>query len=278
MKKILFATDFSDHAPIVFKYAVELAYFFKAQLLVMHAHGKPEPRLEAEPALFQKSDRVIERLTEFVVQHIPEAYSKKIKVDFLAVHAYPVEGILKVAFDREVNLIVLGMTGKTNALGSVLGNTTLNVLAKADCQVLMIPEGAYFAGIDNLVYTADLEFRDLEAIHYLKKWSKALFAPLHVLHVVEVDENEGRVRKDMMILRETFKRGKTIDFDLRYGDFRQEIEQYAKSKQADIVAMISHKRNLLSRLVDTGAVEGVAKRIHLPLLVIKEDAYEFGYG
>ena len=65
-----------------------------------------------------------------------------------------------------------------------------------------------------------------------------------------------------------------MDFDLRHGHFREEVEKIAESKKADIVAMISHKRNFISRILDSSEVEGMAKRIHLPLLVIKEDAYQ----
>ena len=48
MKKILFATEFSDQAPAIFRYAVEIAYFFKAELVAMHAFGHPGPRLETK--------------------------------------------------------------------------------------------------------------------------------------------------------------------------------------------------------------------------------------
>lgn len=275
MKKIMFATEFYDHAPNVFKYAAKLAYAFKADLLVMHAHGKPEPMRSSDEMIQERHDKVIEKLKDFVTEHLPENYQGKIKVDYLAVNAYPLEGILDTAIDEKVDLIVMGMTGKTSVLGSLLGNTTLNVLAKADCQVLMVPEGATFTGINDLLYTVDFEFRDLQAIHYLKDWSQTLDATLHALHVVEGDEENLDILKKMMILKETFKMDKTIDFDLRYGDFRTEIEKFALGKKADIVAMISHKHNFIFRLLDDSAVEEVAKEIQLPLLVIKEDAYEF---
>ena len=65
-----------------------------------------------------------------------------------------------------------------------------------------------------------------------------------------------------------------VDFDLRYGELREEVEKFAKSKDADLVAMISHKRNFLSRVLDINPIEGIAKEIDIPLLVIKNDAYQ----
>ncbi|MCB0634823.1 MAG: universal stress protein [Saprospiraceae bacterium] len=274
MKKILFATEFSDHAPDIFRYAAELAYFFKADLLAMHAFGHPGPRIETKDGVSERHDRVIEKLVNFVAGHLPEAYRKKIHVDYLAVNSYPIDGILEVALDQDIELIVMGMTGKTNALGSILGNTTLNVLAKADCQVLIIPEKTHYKGIENIVYTTDFEFRDLEAIHYLKRWRQLFDASIHALHVYEGDENEFAVLKNMMLLKETFSHQRRLDFDLRYGELREEVEKFAKSKDADLVAMISHKRNFLSRVLDINPIEGIAKEIDIPLLVIKNDAYQ----
>ena len=275
MKKILFATEFYDHAPRVFRYAAELAHVFKADLLLMHAYGKPEARISNEKMLQERNDQVIDKLIDFVTTHLPETHWEKTQIDYLAVNDYPVNAILDTFLEQEADLIVMGMTGKTNRVGSILGNTTLSVLAQADCQVLIVPEEATFEGIDHLLYTLDFEFRDLEAIHYLKEWSKVLAAPLHALHVVEGDENDLTVLKKMMILKETFKKDKTINFDLRYGHFREEIEKFALDKKTDIVAMISHKRNFISRLLASSGVERIARHTRLPLLVIKEDAYEF---
>ena len=82
----------------------------------------------------------------------------------------------------------------------------------------------------------------------------------------------------MSILSETYKRHKNIYFDMRHGDFPEEIELFAKSKKADVVAMIAHKQSYFSRLLlEKSTVKGLASRIKLPLLVIKDNAYEIDY-
>lgn len=274
MKKILFPTEFSDHAPAVFTYAVELAFFFKAQLVMVHAFGKPDVRATTQKSLTEKADLVVDKLIELADNNIPEEYKKEIKIDYHAKVGFPAESILQLAAEEEVDLIVMGMTGKTNALETIFGSTAIAVLSKADCQVLAIPEKAKFVGIDNLVYTANFEFRDFEAINYLKKWSRIFEAPIHCLHMIEKNENETTIQKKMMVIKETFKGNKMIKYDLRRGDFVQGIEKFAKSKQADVVAMMSHKRNLIEELIASSSVKGVAKRINIPLLVMKDNAFE----
>jgi nucleotide-binding universal stress UspA family protein len=138
---------------------------------------------------------------------------------------------------------------------------------------LIVPATAKFAGIDNIVYTTNFEFRDFGAINYLKNWSKTFDAPIHCLHHIETNENEMSVLKNMSILKETYLGQKRIMFDITQGDFQEKIESFAKSKQADLVAMMSHKRNFISRLVENSAVKGIARDINIPLLVIKDNDF-----
>lgn len=274
MKKILFATEFSDHAPTVFTYAVELAYFFKAKLVMMHAFGKPEVRATSQKNLTDKADAVVDKLIELADNHISEEYKKEITIDYHAKVGFPAEAILEIALEEEADLIVIGMTGKTNALGTIFGSTAQAILSRADCQVLAIPAKAQFEGIDNIAFTTNFEFMDFEAIHYLRKWSETFEAPIHCLHIVEKNENETGALRKMMVIRETFKNDPMVECDIRRGDFVQGIEKFARSKKADVVAMLSHKRNFIARITENSTVQGVAKRINLPLLVIKDNAFE----
>lgn len=273
MKKILFPTEFSRNAPDVFRYASELAYFFNARLVVMHAFNQPEIKLHSKAELEKMANESSNRLIEFVSTYLPVDY-QNIKIDYVTKSGFASKSILETALEEDINLIVMSMTNKINVLDSFLGTATLDVLKKSDCPVLMVPPGVRFEGIDNMVYTTNFEFRDLGAIQYLKKWSKVFEASIHCLHVIEDQESEWKGIKNMNILKAMYKRHKRILFDMKSGDFQQEIEQFAKIKRADIIAMISHKRSFISRLIDKSDVNEVARRTQIPLLVIKDNAYE----
>lgn len=277
MKKILFPTEFSNHATEAFKYAVEIAFFFQARLIVMHALGKPDSKLGTDGVLEKIIDRSTDKMIEFVQGNLPELYNK-VQIDYIAKTGLPGTSILEVALDEGADLIVMGMTGKTDAIETIFGSTALEILTKADCPVLTIPSSAKFEGIDNLVYTTNFEFRDLEAINYLQKWSKAFDAPIHCLHVVESDESEMIVAKNMNTLKQTYTGRNLLKFDMVKGDFQDQIERFAKAKKADIVAMMSHKRSFIARLIEKSAVKGIARRISIPVLVMKDNAYELNEG
>lgn len=273
MKKILFPTEFSDQAPELFKYVTEIAYFFKARVIIMHALNLPDEALMSKKDTEKLADATSTKLYQFVKENLPATF-QHIPVDYVVKTGSPAQAILETASSEDIDLIVVGMTGKTNALNTLLGRTSFQVFEMADCPVLLVPSTSKFAGIDHIVFTTDFEFRDFGAIQYLKTWSKRLAAPIHCLHIIEEDENELSALKNMQILKTVYRRHKQILFDMRSGDFQEGIEKFAKSKRADMIAMISHKRNLLSRLTKKSDVKDIVRNVQVPILVIKDNAYQ----
>ncbi|MEZ4933210.1 MAG: universal stress protein [Saprospiraceae bacterium] len=274
MKRILFPTNFSDHTPEVFKYAAELAYFFKADLVVMHALGQPDPLFKGGIALEHMADIAMDRMI-LMTKDMPHPFLEKVNLDYVTKIGIAADAILRTVLDDNIDLIVMGMTSKTNSIESNIGSVSLEVLGKADCPVLVVPENAQFKGIDNIVFTTNFEFRDLAAINYLRNWSKMLNAPVHCLHVVEDRENEVVAMKNLHILEDTYKGHKKLHFDLISGDLQEEIENFAAGKKADFIAMMSHKRSFISRLLERSGVNSIARHTHIPLLVIKDNAFEW---
>lgn len=277
MKKILFATEFSDHAPEVFKYATELAYFFKTELVVMHVLNQPELPLLSKTGKDNIADESVDKLLKFVEKNLPEDY-KDITISYIAKTGLVSKAITDIALEEEIGLIVMGMTGKTNALNTFFGSTAIEVLLKADCPVLLVPPKAVFIGIDNIVYTMDFEFRDLGALNYLKHWTKVLKAPVHCLHVIEKGEDEEKLLKNLSIMKMTFSRHKHITFGMMKGEMEDVIEKFAENKKADIVVMMMNKGNFISNLISNSKVKNVARHIPIPLLVIKDNAFELEKG
>lgn len=275
MKRILFPTEFSDYAPEVFKYAAELAYIFKADLVVMHALGQPDPLFNPSTALEHLADVAMDQMIELVTKNLPRHFHEKIQLDYLTKIGIATDAILSTALNENIDLIVMGMTSKTNSIESNNSSVSLQVLGRADCPVLVVPETTKFKGIDNIVFTTNFEFRDLMAINYLKGWAKLLNAPIHCLHIIENREDELVAMKNLHILQETYKGQKMLRFEAMHGDFHEEIETFANSQQADVVAMMSHKRSFISRLLERSGVNGIARHTHIPLLVIKDNAFEW---
>lgn len=272
MKKILFPTAFASYAPEVFKYAVELAYVFNAPIIFLHAYGKPEYDLASGELMERRKNKVMDNMMKFVQTHLPKEYRAQIKIGYVGKIGYPNKVILEVAAAEEVDVIVMGMTGQVNTLETIFGTTSKHILDKAECPVLAIPSTAKFDGIKSIVYPANFGDRDLEGMNYLKLWSSTFNATIHCTHISENKEKELLAKENIALLRNVYKEPEMINFEVISGILKKVIDGYATSKKADVIAIMSHKRNFVERLLASNTVKDIARNTSIPLLVIKNES------
>ncbi len=272
MKKILFPTEFADHAPEVFHYSLELARRFKAKVIVLHAIGKPEVKVTSSN-LTGLADHAMDVLVDFVNKYKSDFYDG-VELQFLVETGFPGEVIKNVAQQQEADLIVMGMTGKTNALEKVFGSVSTDVLSDADAPVLLIPAGWKYRWFHKIVYATDFAFRDIGALTYLKKMAKVFNAEIDCLHVVEEGEDLVRARINMNMLKKALTSKVFNEFDVLNGQLVNAINNYLKEENAGMLVMLSRKRGMWEKIMDRGRTKEVARKIRLPLLVFKENAYE----
>lgn len=271
MKKILFPTEFSGHSPEVFHYALELARRFKATLTVMHVFGKPNPA--NQKSVESMTDHIMDILVDFVEKNRPEGY-ENVELEYIVDVGSPAEAIVNVALDETVDLIVMGMTGKTNALEKVFGSVSTEVLANADAPVLLVPAHWKYRWFHKIVYASDFAFRDIGALNYLKKLAKVFNSEIDVLHVVEKGEDDMKAEVNMKILKDTFNEKCFSEFDVLRGDLVKEINDYLDEENAGMVVMLSRKRGMMEKIRERGRTREMAQKLRMPLLVFKENAYE----
>lgn len=270
MKNILFPTDFSDYAAHAFPSALLLARRFGAKVTLLHAFGKPETAYGMSNE--EKAKIVAKNLLEFAAEHTgPE--DEEVQLDYAAELGYDAEVVVKTALDIEADIIVMGTSGSSKAL---FGTTAISVLEKADCPVLVVPptEGLD-PKMDRILFTTDFEFRDLLGINALKRWRKFFDADLDVIHVLEKGEDELAAKINLAALQEVYQHEERIRFQLTIGSVKEEIERYIKENDIDLLAMITHKRDFMGRLLDISITKNVARNIHVPMLVMKDNAYQF---
>lgn len=143
-KRILCAVDFSASSMNALNYAVSLAQEADGCLTVVHV-------LEAEfagpvgigeehiglAALLQQREEDARTLLDNAV---PESAAAYCKADTMLVRGKPWREILRIAADRQTELIVMGVQGRGAADLMFFGSTTQHVVREATCPVLTLRE------------------------------------------------------------------------------------------------------------------------------------------
>jgi nucleotide-binding universal stress UspA family protein len=135
IKTILHSTDFSDPAQGSFQLACALASDMKARLIILHVVPPAVAYVDdlidyTSPDHELKAWETLRRLQ----QTAQDGYGLEIDIDLA--EGDPASEILKVARQRQCNLIVMGTHGRTGLRHLLMGSVAERVIRKASCPVL----------------------------------------------------------------------------------------------------------------------------------------------
>ncbi len=141
-KRILFPTDFSDISESASAYALSMAKSFGAKLYVLHvmdtsleAAGIYVPHIS-----FEILDKEEESWEAKSLKKLCHCLSKQgVKIKPLMCSGAPHSEILRVAREKDVDLIVIGTSGTGGVGRLVYGSNTDNVIRNSHVPVLAIP-------------------------------------------------------------------------------------------------------------------------------------------
>ena len=146
-KRILWATDFSEHATHAWDWAVHCAKCSAGRLFVLAVADVPVLADVATPEVSQANLARAEAWTEAelaaavkqrLAQEVSEIAALGVEVEPVVRIGVPWREIVAAAEELGVNMIVLGAHGKHAWKTLLLGNTVENVTKHATCPVMII--------------------------------------------------------------------------------------------------------------------------------------------
>jgi nucleotide-binding universal stress UspA family protein len=142
IRSMLLTTDFSDTSAKAFATARSLAAKFGARIIVVHVEDdRVSPLLVEYMAVGLESlrrrqvEEARRQLGEFVAAHLGQTADVELEVSLGVPHAE----IVRLATEREVDLIVMATHGRGFISHAVMGSTTERVLRRSPCPVLVVP-------------------------------------------------------------------------------------------------------------------------------------------
>jgi nucleotide-binding universal stress UspA family protein len=130
LAKILFATDFSEHAERALDYAVSLAQEYEAELTLLHVLEDIPPSWD----LSTVSADVVQRLEK----PLPAEAKDWCKIKSRLRVGKPYQEIVRYALETEADLTILGVRGRNAIDVALFGSTTHRVIQQAPCPVLAV--------------------------------------------------------------------------------------------------------------------------------------------
>lgn len=276
MQKILFPTDFSSAAEHAFIYALHLTDKIGGSITTLHAYQPPDIRGVAMPNLlnelyesvkteefedYQKSVGQLRKIAE--AHHLSE-----LPMDHMMLKGTAIPVILNTAKKENSELIIMGTKGASGLREVFLGSITGEIMEKANCPVLAIPDEAVFDhNIDRIAISTEFSEEDEKALEEVLKFASPFGAQVNCLHVCT--ENLDECVKKIDVLRKKYSTNSNLHFKLIPDhSVTKALNKYIEDEKIDVMAMLTHRRNFLQELFNYSRAKKTIYHGKVPILAI----------
>ena len=288
MKRILLPLDGSPLSEQAIPYATALARRAGARLILVRA-TQANTLLDVDD--IDAEGGVVSR-----AEHDLEAVEARLRETGVETEAYvyyerPVLAVLDAARRHEADLIIMSTHGRSGLGRMIYGSVADDVLRHAEIPILLVPPTIDHAWPTDRPLTVLIPLDGSElaetALERAGLLADTLGARLHLLRVVEpptyplygdgynyipFDDEAERVAARQYLDEVAAKlagQGRESTVEVASGPPSVVIPRVATEQQADVIAMATHGRGGLARLVLGSVATGTLRLAHLPLLLTR---------
>ncbi len=278
-KKILLPTDFSKNAWNATQYAIELYKNETCDFYILNAFNAtgyalesmmvPEPgeKLfdEAKERSEQGLSKILERLT-FRDENPNHKFYMVSQFNSL------LEAIKDVVDKQDIQLIIMGTKGSTDAIDVVFGSNTVLVMEKSrSCPVMAIPEDAVYKDLEEIVFPTDYKLnfkqRELRDIIEVAKISNASIRILHASDGDALDEDQENNKK---LLQEYFEGLKYSFHTLHNLDASSAVRCFVESRESDMIVFFNRKHSFFGSIFSRPMIKSLGRYSKVPVLALHD--------
>ena len=280
MLKVLLPTDFSEIAWNAICYALEFLEVQVCSFYLLHTYTPAFYRMDylvGGPSFSAIPDTGIDVSIaglEKTMADIQTKYANP-KHDFQTLSAFNLltDEINQLAWEKDIDMVIMGTKGATGAKEIFLGTNTVYVIRKAKIPVLIIPENASFTPLDNILFPTDYWTRykneDLDVLVDTAKISKSEITVLHVKEEYELtdnqEDNKDHIAQCLADVPHQFE-------ELKGALMPDAVMEYIDDQQFEFLVMMNRKHSFLERMLWKQNIDQIGFQVQVPFLVIPDTA------
>ncbi|MCK0131747.1 universal stress protein [Flavobacteriaceae bacterium F08102] len=184
----------------------------------------------------------------------------------------PLDVIKSVVEEKDIDMIVMGTRGKTNAKSILFGSTAIDVMEKArNCPVVVVPQLAKLHPPSEIVFPTSYEthFKKRE-LSYLIDIAKNCRASIRILHIANDRTLSPKQLNGKELLMECFEEVEYSFHTLSQMPVPAAINCFVESRESDMVAFINSKHSLFGSILTQPLVKGISYNSSVPILVMHD--------
>jgi nucleotide-binding universal stress UspA family protein len=289
IRRILVPVDFSMHAENAAEYAVNLASYLKADIKLINAYLDPmgTPQSYLESYSYQVNISKVIREIEIETEQSLKAMAKRLKdiiknrklkgvdVYYDLLKGNATDAILHAIDEWDPAFIIMGTRGKELEGFRSLGSVTASLIGKVNIPILAVPKdynASNFNPPKRVLYATNFDETDYGALRRLLNFTKPFQSRIYCVHAATDESSlmdEFQLRKIKTYMNRTMGSYNVECGLLETMDVQQGFEDFIKEQDIDVVAVTTHKRNFISRMLNPSMTRKLLFHSQVPLLIFK---------
>jgi nucleotide-binding universal stress UspA family protein len=277
MKKIIFATDFSESSDSALVYASFLAQQFKAELMVVHIYLPMvplDPNLSYDtiaPSTLQ--DEMIKNYEKQLAEVVDVLNKKQVKATSELIIGSLSSGIADIAKSKEADLIIVGKTPDISFFDRLMGSTATSVVNNTSIPVLIVPANSHKPSFEHIIYGTELESEEKDVLARVFEFGKEFHSKITLIKVNA--DFELNVQDDEQLLKDIqdgFSKEKFAFEAIKADNVSEGLLTSAHNHEADLLVVAGHHHNFLSELINPSKSKEIINKTDIPVLVYDIEA------
>ncbi|WP_179318117.1 universal stress protein [Winogradskyella helgolandensis] len=277
MLSILLPTDFSKNSLNAIKYALEFFKYQKVKFIVMHAyrnefydHDELVSRDVFETVLDKVKTESQNNLDKLLAELQKIAPNPRYTYQSVSAYSTLVEEANAIADEHNIDLIVMGTKGKSNARNIVFGSQTFQVLKYVECPVLAIPENYSDTQPKNILfptnYLIPYKRRELKLLSIL---AKSYRSDIDVVYISTSPKLSIRQEDNQAFIRETLSPNNVNFSIINSKKVADAITNHIKENNIEMITMINTQHSFLEDMLFPSTIDKVSLGLDIPLLAFQ---------
>ena len=263
MKTVLIATDFSRASRNASLYGIAFAKAIGAKIYLFNSYKVPNPApgLNTSISRFDIMMQTDKRLLEEADAIDPGRRDVEIICD----EGESAEAILRLAKEKSVNFIIVGMKGSGKNVKKIFGSTATALAGNCSIPVIIVPEHAQYRAPQVLVYATDSIVADTTIPVAVTGMGSFFNSTIFAVNVVT--DKDGKLENDKA-KRENIPNTSfefITDTDVNHG-----LHNFIIQHNADMLVMIPHKHEMIERLFKKSETKEMIFHTNIPLMILPE--------
>ncbi len=262
-KRILIPTDFSKNAWTAVEYALEL--YKREQVVFYFLNSYEDSPLENADELSEKGlEKILHRLSIRTPHpgHSYKTISKKL---------YPIDAIKKLVDSHDIDMIIMGTKGETDAGTILYGRYTIDAMEEVrNCPVMAIPKDFQYQDPKEIVFPTSFKtvFKSRELKH-LFEISRITNAPVEIVHFKDKELTESQTENKALL--EEILSGVEYSFQwVENKKFHEGLLELVDQRESGMIAFINKKHNFFQHMFSDTLVKKLGVYSQVPVLALHD--------